>query len=101
MPKASGVQSSELIMQLAQQEVEGEPGEAGDQEQRVAADEAVLDGADDAAGAADHVPSVPVTRPSTTKRSKTRLAKRPIASAGRTISRSISSSKYHLLTNRV
>ena len=52
MPKASGVQSSALIMSCSDQEVEGEPGEAGDQQQRVAADEAVLDGADDAAGAA-------------------------------------------------
>ena len=35
-------------------------------------------------------PRVPLTSPSTTKRSKTRLAKRPIASAGRTTRMSIS-----------
>ena len=52
MPKASGAQSSDVDHELLRQEVEGEPGEAGDQQQRVAADEAVLDGADDAAGAA-------------------------------------------------
>ena len=45
--------------------------------------------------------AVPLTRPSTTTRSKVRLAKRPTASAGRTTSRSIASSKYHLLTSRV
>ncbi len=42
--------------------------------------------------------SVPPVIPSSmTKRSKTLLANRPIASAGRTMRMSIASSKYHLL----
>ena len=95
-PKASGSPEQDADHELPQQEVEGEAGEAGEQQQRVAADEAALDDADDAAGAADRLP-VPLTTPSTTKRSKVSLAKRPIASAGRTTRKSIASSKYHLL----
>src|SRR6187399_2526758 len=76
-PKTSGVQSSELVITpsppkfaarrtrdarlrisrslAAQQEVEGEPGEADDQQQRVAAHEAALHDADEATARADHV----------------------------------------------
>ncbi len=42
-------------MSWTMQEVEGEPGEAGDQQQRVAADEAVLDGADEPPAPRDRV----------------------------------------------
>src|SRR5262245_31643251 len=60
-PKASGSQRRTLIIgaspsRARDQEVEGEAGEADEQEQRVAADEAVLDGADDRARLADRLP---------------------------------------------
>ena len=65
------------------QEVEAEAGEAGDQQQRVGADEARLRAAHDRAGAADGAGRRRSTSPWTTTRSNTALAKRPIAITGR------------------